>query len=408
MSKLRCQRGQATLDYVALIAVLAMALAAAVTASGVGVPGVVNAVLGQLRAALCIVNGHSCRVQQRACVVASDRETRHFALSIAIVRVDEDHYVLRERMSDGTVRLTVAERDGAGVEVGVGARGRLRLGKRETGVDGEARGGVQGVFGFGEVHIARNDREADEILREIRRSHRLLGIGGPRPREVFVEGGVRGLGHLGIGNVAAGGSLDGVAEAVLGARRDERSGAVTISLGGGGAGWALVQAVIPGASGAHERQANLALTLDRDGHPIELTLNAAGTLNGGTMLPPGIADALRAGAAGQANIAMRGRRWEMSARVDLRDPRVAAAWAAFRRDPTSAATIRALGAQLREQAVVDVRSYAVRTESSGLSAGLALGLKLGGEFDRTIDRATLLTAATRPPGGLWEPRLDCV
>ena len=105
---------------------------------------------------------------------------------------------------------------------------------------------------------------------------------------------------------------------------------------------------------------------------------------------------------------MRGRRWELSARTDLRDPGVAAAWAAFRHDPSNPAVIRALGAQLRERATVDVRSYAVRTRSNGVAAGLSAGLKLGGELDHTTDRSVLLSAATRPPGGLWEPRLDCV
>jgi len=409
MGRLRCQRGQATIDYVALIGVLVALLAAAATAAGVGAPGVTNAVLGQLQRALCIVTGRVCPAAQRAaCVVSSDRDSHHVALSIAIVRLDEDRYVLRERMSDGTVRLTVAQRAGAGAEVGVGARARLRLRDREIGFEREARGGAEGVFGHGEIHTARDEREADELLRAIRRRGRLLGLGGPHPREVFVEGGVRGLGRLGIGRGLAGGSLDGIAEAVLGARRDERSGEVTISLGAGSSGWALLQAVMAGPSAAVDRQAGLALTLDRDGRPLALSLNASGTLAAGAMLPPGLAGPLRVGAGDQAAIDMRGRRWELSARTDLRDPRVAAAWAAFRRDPSNPAAIRALGAQLRERAVVDVRSYAVRTRSDGVAAGLSLGLKLGGELDHTTDRSVLLSAARRPPGGLWEPRLDCL
>jgi len=408
MAKLRCQRGQATVDYVALIALLALLLAAAATVANIGASGVANAVLGQLRAALCIVSGHSCRVERRACVVRSDRDTTHVAVSIAIVRIDEDRIVLRERMSDRSVRLTVAERDGAGVEAGVGARARVRLGGREFGFEREARGGAQGVFGHGAVYVARNDREADELLRAIRRSERLFGLGGPKPREIFAEGGVRGLGRLGIGGALGGGSLDGIAEAVLGARRDQRSGEVTISLGAGSLGWALLHAVMPGPSGGHEQHADLALKLDRDGRPVELALNASGALGAGATLPAGLAVALRAGSAFQTSTAMDGRRWELSARVDLRDPSVAAAWEAFRDDPTDRATIRALAEQLRERAILDVRSYAVSTDSDGVTGGLSLGVKLGGELDVTRDRATLLTAATRPPGGLWETRLDCV
>ncbi|MEJ7798792.1 MAG: hypothetical protein WKF42_09865 [Solirubrobacteraceae bacterium] len=407
MANHRSQRGQATIDYVALIAVLALLLAGAATAANGGAPGVANAVLGQLRRALCIVTGGTCPAEQRrACVVSSNRDARHVALSITIVRVDEDRYVLRERMSDGTVRLTVAERSGAGVETGVGARARLRR-RGRIGFEREARGAVQGVFGHGEVHVARDDREADEILRAIRRSERLFGLGAPRPREVFVEGGVRGLGRLGLGGSAAGGSLDGVAEAMLGARRDERSGEVTISLGAEGSGWALLNAVTDGWSGASERQVGFGLTLDRRRRPIELSLNATGTLTNGSM-PSGLTRALRVGSGDKPNIDMGGRRWELSARADLRDPDVAAAWAVFRRHPTSSAALRALGTRLREEAYLDVRSYAVRTKSEGFAGSVALGLKLGGEFDRTADRSQLLSAAARPPAGLWERRMDCV
>ncbi|MEA2192090.1 MAG: hypothetical protein QOI73_2211 [Solirubrobacteraceae bacterium] len=408
MGRLRCQRGQATIDYVALIAVLAALLAAAATAAGVGAPGVTNAVLGQLQRALCIVTGRVCPAAQRAaCVVSSDRDSHHVALSIAIVRIDEDRWVLRERMSDGTVRLTVAERDGAGAEVGVGASARVRLGGHEIGFEREAHGGAQGIVGHGEVHVARDDREADEILRAIRRRGP-LPLGGPHPSEVFVDGGVRGLGRLGIGRGTAGGTLDAVAETVLGARRDERSGEVTISLGAGGSGWALLQAVMAGPSGVADRHTALALTLDRHGRPIALALNASGTLSAGSTLPAGLAGPLRVGSGDEAAVDMRGRRWELSANTDLRDPRVAAAWAAFRHDPSNPAAIRALGAQLRERAAVDVRSYAVRTRSNGVAAGLSAGLKLGGELDHTTDHSVLLSAATRPPGGLWEPRLDCL
>jgi hypothetical protein len=402
------QRGQATIDYVALIAVLALLLGAAPAIALAGAPGVTNAVVGQLRRALCVVSGGACPAEPRQpCVVASQRDAEHVAVSIAIVRADEDRYILRERLSDGTVRLTLAQRSGAGVEAAVGARMRLKLKGRTIGFDREAHGAVEGVLGHGEVYVAHDDREADEILRAI--GGRGLRIGrGPRPREIFVEGGVRGLGRLGVGGQAAGMSLDGIADAILGARRDQRSGQVTVSLGGELFGWALLTAVMTGPSGALDRQVGLGLTLDRRHRLIALSLTASGILADGSALPPALAGPLGIGAADDATVAMTGRRWELGARVDLRDPDVAAAWSAFRHDPQNPAAIRALGALLRTEAYLDVRSYAVRSESGGVAAGLALGLELGGELDRTTDRSQLLSAATRPPGGLWEPRMDCV
>jgi hypothetical protein len=408
------QRGQATIDYVALIAVLAVLLGVAATVAVSG-SGVANAVLGQVRRALCIVTGGSCPAQRRRpCVVASDRDTHHFALSIVFVRVDEDHYVLRERMSDGTVRLTIAERDGAGVEGGIGARARLKWRGRRLGFDREARAAVEGVFGNGRVYVARNDREADAILRAVgdggpRLGAIPLGRRGPRPSEVFVEGGIRGLARVGLGGGVAGASLDGFGEAVVGARRDERSGAVTIALNAGASGGALLSALLSGPTGTSDGQSGLALTLDRDHRPVELTLTATGVLADGSKVPPGLAQALSAGSGGgDPTITTAGRRWEMAARVDLRDPDVAAAWAAFRHDPTDGATIDALAERLRTHAHIDVRSYAVSSESGGLAGGVSIGVKVGGEYEHARDRARLLAAASRPPFGLWEQRADCV
>ena len=195
-----------------------------------------------------------------------------------------------------------------------------------------------------------------------------------------------------------------------GARRDERTKQVTITLNVGSSGSALLNAFITGSSLAFDREVTLSLTLDRNFRAIELGLNATGTLAGGTALP-----AVLAGPLGDKKLmaaARRGdtdgRRWEVAARVDLDDPEIAAAWAAFRHDPTNSDAIRALAGQLRDRANLDVRTYALHSESSGAGAGLGVGVRVEGEIAHTVDRARLLAAATRPPGGLWEQRSDCV
>ncbi len=405
---MRSERGQGTIEYVALVAVLAILLAAGVAVAGGGAPGIANAVVGQVRHALCIVAGGACPAERlRPCVVASERDGRHVALTVLLVRLDGDRYVLREKMSDGTVRLTLAHRGGGGVEVGIGARVKAALKGRFFGIDDEARAAVEGVLGYGEVFVARDDREADEILRTLRHRVPLVGGDGPDPRERLVEGGVRGLGRIGIGSSIAGAAVEGIAEAIVGARRDERTKEVTITLNAGSAGWALLGVLMTGPSGSSDRQVTLSVTLDRDHRPVELALNASGEVAAGAALPTGLAGPLGVRGGGAAQLALKGRRWEVGARVDLRDPAVAAAWAAFRHDPTSADAIGALGAQLR-RAHLDVRTYAVSSESDGAGAGIAAGLRLAGEIDHTTDRARLLAAATRPPGGLWERRTDCV
>jgi hypothetical protein len=405
---MRSERGQATLDYVALLATSALLLAAAAAAvAGAGAAGVANGVLAQFRSALCVVSGTACApAPRRPCTVASTRDVRHIAVNLALVRLDDDRIVLRERLSDGTIRLTVALRGGAGVEVGAGGGARLELRGRSVGADREARAGVQMVLGHGEVFYVRGEREADALLRAIRRPR--LGGGGPRAREVFVEGGVRGLASVDLGGTRAAGQLDGIADAMLGARHDRRSGELQISLGAGGAGAGLVAIAMGGNAGALDGQAVLGLTLDRRRRPVELSLSASGSVAAGELLPAALARPLEQASGRGATLHGAGRRWELAARVDLHDPDVAAAWRAFRRDPASPAAIRGLGEQLRDRAVMDVRSYRLDSSSDGVAAAAALGLRVGGELEHAIDRATLLAAATRPPFGVWEPRTDCV
>jgi hypothetical protein len=403
---MRSERGQATVDYVALLAVGAVLLTAAAAAvTAVGAPGVANGLLGQFRQALCVVSGTACPAPaRRPCTVASTRDVRHIAVSIALVRLDDDRTVLRERLSDGTVRLTVAQRGGAGVEVGVGGGARIDVRGHSVGADREARAGVQGVLGRGEVFYAHGEREADELLRAIR-ARRRPGGSGPRAREVFVEGGVRALGNV---DLSVGATLGGMADAMLGARRDRRSGELQISLGAGGAGAGLVAIVMGANAGALDGQAVLGLTLDRRRRPVELSLSASGSVAAGELPPPGLARPLEQAAVPGAALSASGRRWELDARVDPRDPGVAAAWRAFRRAPASPAAIRRLGEQLRDRAALDVRSYRLDSSSEGVALAGALGLRFGGELEHATDRSKLLTAARRPPFGLWEARADCL
>jgi hypothetical protein len=404
MRFLRAECGQATADYVALIVLLAVLLAAAAGITATGAPGAVNAVLGQLRRALCLVGGGDCPLAPRLpCTVASTRDAHHVAVNLGIVRLDEDTVVLRERLSDGTVRLTVSHRDGGGVEGGVGGKGKIDARGHEIGFEVEARGGIEGVLGHGEVYYARTEREADKLLDAIR------GGGGPRASEVFFAGGVRALGRVdGRGAHVLTGRLDALADATLGLRHDRRNGQDTISLGAGSSGMGLVSAAIGSDAGALDGQVVLGLALDRHHRPVELTVSATGRVADGAMLPAGIADALRQAADPRTSSSTGGRRWEFGARVDLHDPAVAGAWKAFRRSPTSTAAIRALGEQLRTHASLDVRSYRLDGSFTGISGSVALGIKIGGEYEHTTNHAQLMAAVTRPPLGLWEARVDCV
>ena len=399
---MRSTSGQATIDYVALLAVVAIVIGLGVGAASALAPGIVNAVAGQIRHALCVVGGGPCTdPRSKPCTVASTRDLHHYAVSLVVVRIDHDRFALRERMSDGTVRLTVGRSGAAGLGGGVGATARVSVNGRQIGATDELRAAVQATLGTGRVYVAHDEREANAFMRAIRH-----GRSPAPPREVFHDGGVRGLAEAGIGSAW----LEGLAGNTVGTRRDRRTGEVTVALSSAGSGWGAITAALGGPSASADRATTLSLTLDRHRRPTELSLSAQGTLAAGAGLPLALKRALGSARGSGAVFAgdMTGRRWEIGARLNLRDPAVQATWARFRRDPTSAAAIRALAATIRERAYLDVRAYRTDATVSGGEAGVAAGARIGGEYDHAIDRARLIAASSRPPAGLWERRLDCV
>lgn len=301
-------------------------------------------------------------------------------------------------MSDGTVRLTVARSGAVGATFGAGVTARASVDGRRVGASGELLAAVQAALGGAKVYVARDEREAGAFVRALRD-----GRSPAPPREVHYEGGVRGLGEAGVGAVA----LEGLSGTTLGARRDRETGETTLTLNAGAAGWGAVTTAF-GPAGAADRATTFALTLDRDRRPTELSVSAGGTIAAGAALPLPLRRALR-GATGGASVGeVDGRRWELTARLSLLDPAVGATWERVRRDPTSAAAIRALGEAIRDRAHLDVRAYRTSSSASGGAVGVAGGVRVGGEYDHVVDEARLLTASARPPGGLWERRRDCV
>lgn len=397
---MRSTSGQATIDYVAVVAVLAIVFGLAIGVAPAGAAGIVNAVTGQIRLALCLVGGGPCAdPRSKPCTVASTRDLHHFAVKVLIVRIDHDRSVLREEMSDGTVRFTVARSGALGATLAVGASAQVSVDGRAVGAKNEAEAAAQGSGGYAKVYVARDEREASAFMRALRD-----GRSPAPPREVHYEAGLRGLAEAGIG----GAWLEGLSGTTVGVRRDRRTGETTLTLNSGAAGFGALATVLGAPAGAADRAATVGLTLDRDRRPTELSLSAGGTLAAGVTLPIALKRALR-GAKGGASLGdLEGRRWELSARLSLHDPVVAAAWARFRGDPTSGEAIRALGEAIRDRAHLDVRVLRTGSTASGGAMGVAAGIRLGGEYDHIVDEARLIGATSRPPAGLWERRYDCV
>ena len=401
------ERGQATVDYVAIVALLAIVFSAALASAAIGAPGIVNAVAGQFRDALCRVGGGPCpHWRSRPCTVSTTREQRHIAVTVVLLRYDNDRVVLREDMSDGTVRFTVSTTHGAGVEAGFGARAHVSAKGRHARAADEARIAAQLAYGSGKVFVARDEDEAASFMKAI-----AAGGSPSDPRADFREGGARAIANGALGGPGAGVALRGVAGMVIGYRRDLVSGERTIALDAGRNGWGAINIGLGGGPAqSTDATARFGLTLDRAHQPIELSVAVTGTLAAGGALPLVVTSALRSARAGAGGFSgsLKGRRWEVNARLDLRDPFVAAAWARFRDDPASGAAIGALGAAIRDRAALDVRTYRTAGTSGGGSAGLSAGIRIGGEYEHTNDTSELIAASSRPSGGLWEARVDCV
>lgn len=404
MSPPRLQRGQATIDYTTLLAVVVALLAASAALVPGGARGVANAVRAQTEHALCIVTGKVCKLDRPGpCAVAMRRETRSYGVNIAIIKLGKEHIVLRELLSDGTVRITVIDRGAAGAEGGFGGRVQVDQDLNSGGLKREATFGASGVEGAGKVYYAPSAPAGDRILRAIKDGDEVP----VPPRDVFVQGGLRGIVSLANGGPMAGLDFDWTSTRLLTVRRNRESGELTISFSLGDGGSALAAAVVGGPAGSFDAITTFGLTLDRHNRPIELSLLAIGNVAGGARYSKALAAPLALNGNQNAPANLVGRRWEFAARVDLTDDEVAAAWKRFKGSPTSLAAIRGLARAMRERARLDVRTYRARSAANGTALGIAIGLKFGGETEHAIDRFNLLAASSRPPGGLWEPRFDC-
>jgi hypothetical protein len=158
----------------------------------------------------------------------------------------------------------------------------------------------------------------------------------------------------------------------------------------------FADALLGEAAGVLDGDALLAVTRDRSGRLAELSAVLGGHAKASAGLATG------AGAAAGTS------RWEAQATVSLDDPEIAAALRAWRRSPASGEAVLALGRTLRDRARLDLRRYAREGSSDDDGVDAGTGVRAGIAWGRDREATRLLSAVTRPPGGLWERRLDCV
>lgn len=403
------QRGQSTVEYAALVLLALLVLTAA--GAGLAASGIAGSVVAQMRRALCLVSGAGCPAPaEPPCVLAVRTHTTDVSARLSVLRLRGGRSVIRERRADGSERVTVLDRAGAGVGLATGV---------DAGIGGwsvavRAGATVEGRSGAGRTWVVPNAAAGDALLRRLAprpgtgRSPAPLPAArdAPEPDVTFGEHGLDTelegrLGRIGL-------TLD--AEDVLGTRTDRRTGTRTLAvrrrndLAGGLGLFAELQ-------GLGRREERYALTVDRAGRPLDLEIRETLRLQAGVRLPGPLRTVV-----GRTGLPVRaGRVWETERHLDLADPESLAAAAAFVR-ALRAPRLRlgdavvvtgALRRRLAAVGTAQARVYGMTARVGGGHGGLDVLGGLGGAYETVDEALTLRAARVLGPDGRWRDRGDC-
>jgi hypothetical protein len=406
---MRSDRGQGTVEYLAVVLLVAVVLgvgATAAAATGAGAD-IATAVPREVIRALCIVRGGDCYRDRAPCDVAASSKSSSWALTVAVFKLGHDKTVTVTERSDGTFAVTLDTAPVGGVETGTGARAKLSLGKRSFSAGADITAGVTASYAHGKTWIVRSAAAAKRLAAAIR-DDAPLPPADVEGHDVKVEASA-GASAGGVANVSGG------AHAALGggSQTDRTSGNRTYFFTAGVAGeaGASVQATNAKASVAGSDGDRYALTIGPDGRWLDLTVVRTGALSGRADLPPEIApiaDALDVPTRG-------GRRWVTESHLDLTEAgnlAAARALVAHLEDPLHPAgipaAIAAFSRRLHDNAVVDARTYALDEETFGAEGHVGAELKLGGKYETSTENTRLVAATTRGIDGRWRVRNECL
>lgn len=426
--------GQASADYVALLAVVAVVLGAAGAALG-SPPALASALSGAVRHGICLVAGGVCTPgEARAagmspCLVHDRRDAERLAAKAVLVRLERGDALLVERRSDGSAAVSFLDSGRGGVTAGVG----LRL---PWGSPGSIEGGAGLQFTSGRTWEFGSPAAAAGFVRRWSGEESLKGEARglarrlcpfckrhappPPPQATFLEGGAYGDFEADLGfklpRLAAAPKLH--EQAALGAVAGRRVGArrTTWYLRLDAATGARLGAVIGALATATSAKPALEVSVE-GGRPVELRVRGAAALRGqldllgATTSLAELARRLRgasgAGRAGQGT----GLGVEAQVALDLTDPRNRAAVAgvlSLRSPGESDDRLRELAHRLDADGSVDVGVYRVSATEHDAAIDGALGVKVGGSWSRESVARELLRAWSLRHGGALGEREDCV
>jgi hypothetical protein len=424
MRAARRERGQASIEYVGVVALVVAVLAAVIPLTSAG-PAIAGAVMDGLRRGLCLVTGGGCALDAGPCVVATSTIDERAGLDLVLVRVGRHSGILREDLSDGSIAVTELEDLEAGPRVGIGVHGHIHIDDLDIGLGGELNAALLAQLGGGRTFIVHSAEAADQLVDRlvhgspgtmladlpVRVVRGALGIGEkgiPEADEVYFEGGVDGLFEAGVGALLTRADIVAAAAHTVGIRVDRRTGNRTLYTRVADRAIAPFMTLLGGLGAAAEGTLVTGLTLDRHGHPVEFSVSGARRLARGRTAP------LTALIPDLGPLAMTGDRFELDARLDLANAENAALVRRFLLSLSMAGgpgeVFDAGGAlvdRIRTDGRLDARVYDVSSSVIGVDGSIALGARVGGDFSYDRSSGRLVQAAGRPPEGWWEQRHDC-
>jgi hypothetical protein len=384
----RSSSGQASVEYIAVVALVAIifAVAGSFTLQG---RAIAAATMAQMRRGLCIVEGHDCKDPVEPCSVSSHGSGTDFSATAYVIRLGAGKFALIDRLSNGKATATITHHLDGGIAFDAGRR--LKIGGRSA-ISANVRAAVLASAGYGTIYTVDNETQAEAVVLKLQKPNVDPNFYTPAIREMWRKVDVAmpkippptGRFHKFEGKVSLSGKVLG-GDSVLGMSTDEMTGKKTYYLS---AGIALDPAGVVHASGTGK----IALTVDRNDRPLDLSLVGSGDLNGSMDLPASvqsIAGHVKAG---------KGRTWELEGHLDLTQPGRPSVWNLVK-DPAQLIHL------MQNDGYVQFRAYDTSEDGLGLEAD---GKAFGGGFDYKETKQHLVTALDHTREGFWVPRYDCL
>ena len=407
-ARLACERGQATVNWLAVMVGLTALAAALVLA----LPSVAPKVTCAMQNAVAKVSGgavpdcnHTSAIDAdvpdpSTCVVSERSGEAGVTVTVFSVKGGAKVTLITRRTADGKVYVTVQGGGEIGLEFGPPAGGEVTLdtGSDSTTEGANAKGGVKAVGNGSVTWVFPNEDKAHEFAQIVANKardaaldtnpitgigRRIIGVGEDRPipaPSIFgLEGGVRLFGDAEGGAGPLSGSAEGEIGPSIGGRYDANSHQTTVYFklnASGNVGGELIKTI--GGRGLGEAELQLAVTVDSKGQPIKATVIGSGTVNAQVT-------GKLAGLSGKPGVI--GRRADVRLDLDLTDPANRQAFDNFVQNPVTG-TPDFVG-RFADDSQIGVRLYDadqtnVGLEASGSVADVEFGLDAGGNY-KTAD-----------------------